>query len=131
MGGPGSTRWGMTVTRLSVDGLPRLDVRVVAREEALRPGTTSTVTWGTGATITLSVPAHIDDIVYVAYEVQNHRDGVMAIRERVELTRTPCTFGGFRVWFACPSCGTTCAVLYALCGRFRCRKRHHLAHASA
>ncbi len=129
MGGPYSSRWGMTVTRFTTEGLPRLDVRVLAREGMLRHGT-SMVTWGNGATITLSIPTEAANEMHLAYDVQTYRGRVIPIQERMRLTRTPCTFGGTRVWFACPGCGARCAVLYALGGRFQCRQCHHLAYKS-
>ena len=130
MGGPGSTRWGMTVTRMPIDGLPQLDVRVLNRVGALNPSATSTVTWGNKASITLSVPAKHASGVRLDCVVQSHCDAVRSVRERIRLTRTTCTFGGTRVWFGCPGCGTRCAVLRALGGRFRCRACHRLAYAS-
>jgi hypothetical protein len=45
MGGHGSTRWGTTITRATTDGLPRFDVRALARAGGLRPGTVAIVTW--------------------------------------------------------------------------------------
>jgi len=130
MGGSGSTRWGLSVTRVTTERLPQLDVRVLARKGALRPGAMSTVIWGDKATIKLSVLAGDANEVRLAYEVPTRRDGLIPIRERIELTRTPCTFGGSRAWFACPGCRVRCAVLYALGGCFRCRWCHHIAYAS-
>jgi hypothetical protein len=130
MGGPGSSRWGTTVTRVLADGLLRLDVRVLAREGALKPGVTSTVTWGSGASLTITVPTDDAECVHLEYEVQTPPNMVIPIRERIRLTRTPCTFGGNRIWFACPGCGDRCAVLYAVKGGFQCRKCHCVAYAS-
>lgn len=131
VGGPGSSRWGMTLTRLTIEGLLRLDVRVLARSGALKPGAASSVTWGNGPAVTLSVSIRDTNEVHLVYEVQAHLDGMVSVRERIRLTRTPCTLDGSRVWFACPGCGTRCAVLYALGGVFRCRSCQHLTYANA
>ncbi len=130
MGGYGSTRWGMTVTRLTADGLPRLDVRTLARAGALRPGTTATVAWGSGAAVTTEVRPDAPGVVLLRYQACTGRVLESTVDEPVPLTRTPCTFGGSRPWFRCPSCGRRCAVLYGLAGRFRCRGCHRLAYAS-
>ncbi len=130
MGGYGSNRWGTTVTRLSTDEVPQLDVRVLSREGALQPGATSVVTWVTGAAIIANVPEDDDEVVCLAYGMQTPGKLLATVNEYVRLTRTPCNFGKFRVWFACPGCGRRCAVLYGLLGRFRCRGCHHLTYAS-
>jgi hypothetical protein len=126
MGGPGSSRWGITVTRMTTEGLPRLDVRVLARQGALRPGTTATVTWDSGASVTTTVTTDAPDCLRLAYVVVDRRGVGRSVTARVPLLTTPGTVGGVRAWFGCPGCGRRCAVLHALGGRFRCRGCHHL-----
>ena len=130
MGGFGSTRWGTTVTRMSTEGLLRLDARALARAGGLLPGGSGTVTWGEGATVTTEVGVDTPDVMAVRYGVRIGDGPVVSFREQVPLLRTRCTLGGTRHWFGCPGCGTRCAVLYAFLGRFRCRSCHHLAYAS-
>jgi hypothetical protein len=130
MGNGCSTRWGMTVTRATVEGLPRLDVRALARGGALAPGTTTTVTWGEGATVGTEVAPEVPDVLVLTYRVSNGSDPLVPVREPVRLVTTPCTLGGARAWVVCPGCGTRCAVLYARGGLFRCRGCHWLAYAS-
>lgn len=50
----------------------------------------------------------------------------------VLLTRTPCHFGGSRVWFTCPAngCGSRVAKLYLMDSHFLCRHCAHLTYAS-
>jgi hypothetical protein len=97
---------------------------------ALEPGVTTSVLWSSGPTITLSIPDHTDNRVHIAYGVLNDRDGPIPVQDRIRLTRTPCTFGGSRVWFTCAACSTRCAVLYHLGGSFLCRGCHRLAYFS-
>ena len=130
MGGHGSGRWGTAVTRMTLEGLPRLDVRVLARAGGLVPGTSATVTWGGAASITTEVPFDDPHVVILAYCIRTHPNGRLSFNEQIPLLTTPCTFGGTRVWFACPGCGARCAVLYAFRGLFRCRACHDLAYAS-
>lgn len=42
----------------------------------------------------------------------------------VELTSTPCHFGGERWWLVCPECQRRCQVLYGVCCRL-CRGAVH------
>lgn len=53
-----------------------------------------------------------------------------AYRNAVNITRTPCTFGGERVWFSCPRCRQRCAKLFLRWGHFRCRSCNQIAYQS-
>ncbi len=130
MGGYGSSRWGTTVTRITTEGLPRLDVRALAHKGCLQPGTLATIAWDNGATVTTEVTLACPDVITLDYCASDPTGSWLPIHEDVSLTRTPCTFGSSRVWFACPGCGIRCAILYALGSRFRCRGCHHIAYAS-
>jgi hypothetical protein len=101
----------MTVTRSTLEELPRLDVRVLARAGALARGVTATVTWGDGAAITTTVPANTPETVMVRYAVVTSDGAGSPVEEPIGLTDTACTFGGSRAWFACPGCLSRVAVL--------------------
>lgn len=130
MGGYGSGRWGATVTRVSTEGLLRLDVRVLEREGCLQSGTSATVTWSNDASVTTRVDSGDPDAVTLQYLARTCNGSWRALQDDINLETTPCSFGGTRVWFSCPGCCTRCAVLYALGGLFRCRRCHRLAYAS-
>jgi predicted RNA-binding Zn-ribbon protein involved in translation (DUF1610 family) len=130
VGAQGSSRWGITLTRATTEGLPRLDVRALARAGALESGESATIDWGGTASISTDLSDDSVDAVTIRYRVHRGTASRLTIEERISLPRTTCTFGGTRVWFSCPRCGTRRAVLYALGGRFRCRSCHQLAYAS-
>ena len=130
MGGYGSSRWETSVTRMTMEGLLRLDVRALVRKGGLQPGTLATIAWDNGATISTEVTPACPDVVTVNYNASTPTGSWLPIHEDVSLTRTSCTLGGTRTWFACPGCGIRCAVLYALGGYFRCRTCHQLAYSS-
>lgn len=50
----------------------------------------------------------------------------------IQITRTPCNYGGGRPWFRCPRCERRCAILYdaAAGDSFGCRKCLRLTYAS-
>ena len=48
----------------------------------------------------------------------------------VEITHTPCHFGGERSWWLCPGCGRRAGRLYQLAGRLRCRNCQGLVYVS-
>ena len=47
----------------------------------------------------------------------------------IKLTKTPCNYGGFRHWFACPRCGKRVSVLYGV--RLQCRHCANVVNASS
>mgnify|MGYP001170624110 CR=1 FL=1 len=47
------------------------------------------------------------------------------VRQSVEVTWSPCHFGGERAWFGCPICGRRVAILYCIDG-LACRTCHGL-----
>lgn len=49
--------------------------------------------------------------------------------QRIELTETPCHYGGTRKWFLCPECFKRCGVLF-INGRIACRTCHGLKYSS-
>ena len=130
MGGHGSSRWGMTVTRTTTEGLPRLDVRALAWAGALEPVTTATVTWGQDVSVSTEVPAAGADVVIVRYRARRVHSHWLDLEEVVPISRSACTVGGTRVWWTCPGCGNRRAVLYGFRARFACRVCHRLAYAS-
>jgi len=79
--------------------------------------------------IGIAVYSHFMDLDYTwtphGYEPRSHRCAVA-------FERTPCRFGGQRVWFTCPDCGRTCAVLFGPSrrGNFACRVCQRLAYSS-
>jgi hypothetical protein len=95
MGGPGSSRWAISVTRLSMAGVPRLDVRSLAREGVLRSGTTTTVRWDNGASVT--VEAVSDRLLALDYRLQLADGAIRPIRQVITLTTTRCISGDIGV----------------------------------
>lgn len=55
-----------------------------------------------------------------ALKLQFSADG-SPCEQLVPLSRTPCNFGGSRLWFRCPRCGQRAAVLFLRRERFACR----------
>lgn len=124
MSGIGS-RGGMRCTT----DMQALDVRALGREGLLRAGTYST--WHLSSRSAIAIEAE-DDKVLLLYQKRSLEDGAwVTVRCMVMLERTPCNFGGSRVWWRCPAsgCGRRVAVLHG--GRtFACRRCHGLAYLS-
>lgn len=58
------------------------------------------------------------------------RGAAETIHQAIMLETTPCTLGGGRQWFCCPTCSRRVAVLYGRGRLFACRRCNGLAHTS-
>lgn len=54
----------------------------------------------------------------------------LADGNQIEVTSTPCNYGGVRYWWKCPGCGGRIACLYQYKGAYRCRHCLNAVHAS-
>jgi len=132
MGGFGSGRQG---GGRCTDDLRSLDVRKINRAGLLTPGRWFSWQWTcngeTTATISLQVETNSVVLDYRNRSAHHNGGEWEPMRYTVALDRTPCGFGGERLWWRCPAvgCGRRVAVLYG--GRvFACRQCNHLAYAS-
>lgn len=64
----------------------------------------------------------------------HYRSSQGAERETVEkivyFVKTPCNFGGYRLWLLCPSCSRRVAILYCPSRHFLCRHCCNLTYTS-
>jgi hypothetical protein len=110
-----------------------LDVRVLRRKGRLVDGQRFNWSWRLGdePSGSMGVSVHetclVLDYVWTprGHEGRNHRCTVY-------FQRTPCRFGGHRIWFTCPDCARTCAVVYGPSrrGNFACRVCQRLGYMS-
>ena len=120
-------RWPWMVSQYQgcvpvVEEYPRLDIRWLKREGLLSKP--HRLTWSDGS-LTL--------VWHKGIEMLLEHWPVTAdftTESRVPLTRTPCYFGGQRLWCLCPGCDRRVAILIAF-PSFRCRECHRLSYASS
>lgn len=135
-------------TRVCVEDCYTLAVEQLSRTRVFSAenGTNCPVTWTTsdievfriGVTLLATAPGRLGLIVCYdvasSYAPRGHR-----IEYRVDVTATPCRFGGRRYWFLCPvvrqgmRCGERVRKLYLPAGAtmFGCRKCHNLTYRSS
>jgi hypothetical protein len=133
MGGYDATRWNDERIRQDTDPLRRLDVRLLNRIGALRPGAMAHPSWsrrGEPSGNILTIMSRTRPCLTLSYSTQRPGEEWQPVRESVWLDATPCHFGGERIWFLCPGCNRRRAVLFSVGGRFRCRQCHDLAYTS-
>jgi hypothetical protein len=110
--------WFRDDVRQTVETALALDIRMLAREGALRSDGATNLSvymfwsWLTG----VSVYRDGDERATIFYT----RNGVRT-SEQVVMCWTVPNYGGRRPWWRCPGCARRCAVLFHDEGRFRCR----------
>ena len=124
MGGYGSGKSWTRVLKATTEDYYRVDIRKWHRDGLLVPGTQFVQQWTLNWKVIgeMKVHADADDVtlMYRYHDVEH--------RHQVQLCRTPCRFGGSRVWFSCPLCRRRAAVLYG--PRFICIRCRRLAYPS-
>ncbi|MEO8581966.1 MAG: hypothetical protein ABI425_05350 [Patescibacteria group bacterium] len=84
-------------------------------------------------TQTFSISSHVEDYHPYLYLLYDLSDG-QKYPLKIYLTRTPCTYGGWRYWFLCPVpkngliCGKRVGVLYKVRNFFGCRHCFELTY---
>lgn len=110
-----------------------LDVRRWQREGYLEPGRRFGWQWTRDGETVASIQVRAEsDRVILSYRHQQRGGGEWKSEDYpVYLDRTPCTYGGTRVWFRCPArgCGRRVAILYGG-AIFACRHCYRLAYPS-
>lgn len=108
-----------------------VDIRRFHREGMLaRPGR-----WGWQWTrdgdqvASISLVISTDTILF-DYRQRDSGNDWRDIKVTARLERTPCHFGGERVWFACPRCWRRCTRLFMVTGGMGCRKCFRMVYQS-
>lgn len=107
-----------------------LDALELARSGLLRPGARGDYVWTVGGTERASVSVAVEGSkVWLNYRPG---PGESPSSYAVELTGSPTSFGGRRVWFFCPGCDRRVRILYLppFGPQFLCRSCHGLTYQS-
>lgn len=117
---------GRPALHLKTGAVIRLGMRDLQSQGAFKYGSAIFgLTWSNGA----NIRAHVaGDSVTLEYRFK-FAEGWRDISKCVTIVRTPCHYGGARLWFRCPRCHGRTASLY-LRGWPGCRKCSRLAYAS-
>jgi len=125
----------MKRTKTPVEACCILDVFEFARRGYLAPGASGSRMWEQkGKVVTHLLWERRDEGAdeYLALDLPEHRGGENLHHPMVELSYTPGTFGGRRVWFVCIGCGTEVRKLYLPPDQiyFSCGRCHSLSYRS-
>ena len=131
MGGRGSgLRPSYSGKDTTEDSLP-LDIRRLQRSGVLTPGRSFSWQWTANDQVRASIRVRVEAWqVELIYSYTPSGAPAETIRQAVMLETTPCTLGGRRQWFCCPTCSRPVAVIYGRGRLFACRRCKGLAYAS-
>ncbi len=102
-----------------------LDIRKLKREGCLTPGVCFSWQWSFGGNVRSSIGITVhEDYLKLQYTHKKTEE----IKQRIYFNRTPCNYGGDRIWFTCPHCDRRCAVVYGAGKYFSCRKCYNLTY---
>lgn len=113
--------------RGKVEHCRSIDIRRFQREDMLRPGSWS---WVWRDAYSGEVASSIGVIGEAMHLTLSYTTEGASIKDRIDITRTPCKLGGARAWFHCPQCRARVAKLHLRGGRFACRTCQRLAYTS-
>jgi hypothetical protein len=133
MGGFGSGNRHRYGTKSTVKGRTSLDINRWAREGHLSPGSSFSWqwTWGDGKKSSISVQVEAPLSIRLTYRHRYAGETDWTdVDQSIALERTPCHFGGERVWFRCPGCGRRVAKLYSVGCHYVCRHCGKLVYES-
>jgi len=133
MGGPGSgTCYRWRSKRPVAEDYCFLDINYLKRNGDLKPGRVSIQRWSCGdqeaGSIELIAHEESVELDYRYTQAGEPED----VHYTVQLTYTPCNYGGKRPWFRCPNthCGRRVGKLFAVGKYFLCRHCYGLAYHS-
>lgn len=131
MGGLGSGNWFRWDKRNYLDHHIAVDVRRWQREGLLQPGRWFSWSWSyiDERRDTVGVRVEPSQVVLM-FRQRDQGEDWREVEEPIALTHTPCTYGGQRVWFVCPSCQHRAALLRCQRPYFVCRRCCRLPYQS-
>lgn len=115
MGGIGSGNWSRRSVRPVVGQLPAMDIRKWRVSGVLQPGKRFVAaTMGQGTVRAVSARIRPQSVLF-EFDAGATEFSPLLATWSVQIARTPCYFGGSRIWFVCPmsTCQRRTTVLYA------------------
>lgn len=123
----------MTATgvELPADFFPKISIFWLKRYGFLDKPTSG---WCQNDNYKIQITTIIQDFHPYLYLVYVDSEGAASFKQKIDLVRTPCHYGGWRLWFQCPlprnglTCGGRHGVLYSNRGIFGCRVCHGMTY---
>ena len=106
----------------------RLDIRQIARQASLNPGSTFNWRWTRNDEPVGNIDVAVQtDEVCLSYRTRTLGQDWQSLQCIVPVERTDCHLGGQRVWWLCPKCDRRVAVLFGS-KTFACRHCQRISY---
>ena len=131
MGGAGSGDWYRWDTKITTDKVKRIDIRYMKKRGLLHPYNTGTLSWTRGGVPNgnISYNCH-QDRLELNFRYREYGGDWQPVHQTIHFDRTPCNYGGERLWLLCPRCSRRVGLLYNAHRLFLCRHCYHLSYSS-
>jgi len=131
MGGIGSGNWYRWDKRTTTEEVHSVDIRYMKKQGLLKCNSAGTLSWSRGDEQTGWIRYQVyGSYLRLIYRSRSHGEEWQNMDERIYFQRTPCHYGGERLWFSCPQCHKRIAVIYGHGSRFLCRHCYDLPYTS-
>lgn len=132
MGGQGSGSWSRYGQKKNLEQQLRIDIRYLKKNRMLEPGI-YTLGWSYGDEETADRATLIvgrQKMAVACSWTDGETGDPQKMKRVIELSESPCRYGGSRKWLICPRCGYKMAVLVLTPPHVGCRHCLHLSYAS-
>lgn len=131
MGGTGSGRRSHYDGKDKTEDSRPLDIRRLQRAGVLTPGRWFGWQWTFNGEPIANIEVRVEvERVVLVYRFRSRGDSEWQdVEQPVCMDRTPCTYGGTRPWWVCPSCARHVAVLFAPGKFYACRRCSKLVYS--
>lgn len=131
MGGLGSGTYYRGNNKTYLEEVRRIDLNFMKKKGMLRPGNRGTLTWFCGGEQAGLINYRTEYAQLVLnYRYREYGEEWTPYEEHVLFDRTPCNYGGERLWFLCPHCNRRVGILVGEGVRFLCRHCYGLPYSS-
>ena len=136
MGGWGSGR--RRDSKRAQETVKRIDIRfmhqqgLIQRREGFGVTGFGSLSWSCNGRPTGSVGYEVTDygLILNYHYAGPHDTDMHPVQQTIRFDRTPCHYGGERLWFLCPRCPRRVLVVYGAGREFCCRHCYRLNYAS-
>lgn len=131
MGGVGSGSWYRWNKQTTTEDTKRIDIRYMKKQGLLKHNTQGSLRWTRGGEPSgdIRYQCH-DQYLQLNYRYRENGGEWQPVEQRIPFDRTPCNYGGERLWFLCPRCSRRVGLLYGENVLFLCRHCYQLPYAS-
>ena len=134
MGGLGSGSWMRWNAKSTTESQNRIDIRLLKKWGCLKgsPISIGACSWSRNGNETGSIGywVHSHEYMVLSYRHRSRGGDWKPVEQRIKFDRTPCNYGGYRLWLLCPRCSRRVALIYGAGKYFLCRHCYRLTYAS-